>query len=516
MDTKVTNDERLAAAHATLAEAVERVATSDDWQRLLRISGSFHRYSPRNQLLLAAQGADGLVASFHTWTTITSVDGNVCRIRKGEKALRVYAPIRSKRRELDEDTGELLQPTIVGFTLAPVFHQAQLVSAPDLPAQPKLLQGQELSPEVWDAVAEQITAAGYTLRRGPIDGVDGPKGVTSFTERTVTVRDDLAPEQALKTQIHELGHVLMHSPNNRIEGATLDLIEVEAESVAYVVCDILGVDAGNYSIPYVANWAGANVELVQATAQRVLATARQIVVGLEAELGIDLRPNPIADAVRKSQQEVEIEKPVSSVGRSVAVTTDEIIQQHLAAGAVNWRQLAEAIPAVESHRADQAADDPAAQAIVLAEAGATADASVAFLRARGLTEASIAGSLTVTVADQLGASSTLYTRSDVERALGQPRSIKPLATELVADLLISAGRHPAAARHLATTSGQPAEVINLMEERLRRQHSPHRTANRRSERGLALIDQWTGVAQGVEQEAPGKTRGPKGPEPPAA
>ena len=76
-----------------------------------------------------------------------------------------------------------------------------------------------------------------------------------------------------------------------------DRMEVEAESVAYVVCDLLGVDAGSYSIPYVANWAGADVQLVQDTAHRVLGTARTIVAGLENELGLDLRPNPIAAAL---------------------------------------------------------------------------------------------------------------------------------------------------------------------------------------------------------------------------
>src|SRR6056297_903774 len=117
MDTRTTNEERLAAAHAALTDAVGKVATSEDWQNLLHISGSFHRYSPNNQLLLAAQGAEGVAASFHTWKQIPATDGNVCRIRKGETALRVYAPIRTKRRELDPDTGEIHEPPIVGFKL---------------------------------------------------------------------------------------------------------------------------------------------------------------------------------------------------------------------------------------------------------------------------------------------------------------------------------------------------------------------------------------------------------------
>lgn len=505
-----THEERLAAAHAALTDAVAQVATSEDWQNLLRISGSFHRYSPNNQLLLAAQGAEGVVASFHTWKQIPAVDGQPCRIRKGETALRVYAPIRAKRRELDPDTGEIHEPSIVGYKLVPVFHEGQLVAPPDLPAQPKLLHGQEPPPELWSAVAEQIYNAGYTLDRGPLDGPAGAKGVTNFTDHTVTVRDDLAPPQALKTQIHELAHVLMHQPDTRDPATTLDRIEVEAESVAYVVCDLLGVDAGSYSIPCVANWAGADVELVQATATRVLTTALQIVKGLEAELGVDLRPNPLATILNDEPRPAEptIQPGVAGVG-----TTDEIIRRHLAAGRLDWPTLVHSIPAIETHGAADFVDDPAAQAIVLADAGASADATADVLRAHRLDDDTMMAILTVTVPDSLGATSTLFDRDDAAWAVRGPRNVKLLADEAMADLLIAAGRHPAGARYLATTSGQPAEVIDLIEVRLRRSVSRAPETERRSERGLALIDQWSSSAPVAADAPPMPTPDPQ---PPAA
>jgi hypothetical protein len=517
MDAKVTNEERLAAAHAALTEAVAKVATSDDWQNLLHISGSFHRYSPNNQLLLAAQGAKGVVASFHTWKQIPAVDGEVCRIRKGEKALRVYAPIRKQHRDVDPDTGELHEPSIVGFRLVPVFHEGQLVAPPDLPAQPRLLEGQEPPREIWDAVAEQIYAAGYALERGPLEGVSGPKGVTNFIGRTVTVRDDLGSAQAIKTQIHELGHVIMHFADVREPGMTRDRIEVEAESVAYVVCDLLGVDAGSYSIPYVANWAGADVELVEATAQKVLTTARQIVTGLEAELGVDLRPNPIASAIRQAAEpEPVVSQPVGRLIGSDAAT-DQLIADHLGQGELDWPRLAGSIPAVETHRAIAAHCDPGAQAIVLAEAGASPEATATVLRAHGLDDESVLALLTVTVPDQLGATSTLYDRDDAVRAVRNPQRIGPLVDEVVADLLLAAGRHPAGARHLAETSGQPASVINLMEERLRRTGERSAAADRRANRGLALIDEWTSPVPPDGPEPPATSpQLPEPPEPPAA
>ena len=458
-----------------------------------------------------------MVASFHTWKQIPATDGNVCRIRKGETALRVYAPIRTKRRELDPDTGEIQEPSIVGFKLVPVFHEGQLVAPPDLPAQPKLLDGQEPPPEIWDAVAEQIYGAGYTLQRGSLDGTGGPKGVTNFIDRTVTVRDDLEPAQALKTQIHELGHVIMHSADVREPGMARDRIEVEAESVAYVVCDLLGVDAGSYSIPYVANWAGADVELVEATAQKVLATARQIVSGLEAELGVDLRPNPIA-AVLNAGIERKPDAP-ENVGRTTGGigTTDQLIADHLRSGDLDWPRLAGSIPSIETHRAIAAHCDPGAQAIVLAEAGASAGATADVLRAHGLDAEAVLALLTVAVPDELGASSTLYDRGDAVIAVRESRPIKPLADEVVADLLLAAGRHPAGARHLAETSGQPASVIDLMEERLRRSGVRSAGVDRRANRGLALIDEWTSPDLPTSPDHPGTARqGPEPPEPPAA
>lgn len=505
MDT-TTHEERLAAAHAALTDAVAQVTTTEDWQNLLRISGSFHRYSPNNQLLLAAQGAEGVVASFHTWKQIPATNGQPCRIRKGETALRVYAPIRAKRRELDPDTGEIHEPSIVGYKLVPVFHEAQLVAPPDLPVQPKLLDGQEPPPELWNAIAEQIYNAGYSLQRGPLDGPAGAKGVTNFTDHAVTVRNDLAPAQALKTQIHELAHVLMHQPDARDASMTLDRIEVEAESVSYVVCDLLGVNAGSYSIPYVANWASGDTELVQATATKVLTTALHIVKGLEAELGVDLRPNPIAAILNDSPQQAQqaVQPGITGVG-----TTDDIIYRHLAAGQLDWPALVNSIPAIETHRAADFVRDPAAQAVVLADAGASAEATADVLRRHGLGDDTMMAILTVTVPDSLGATSTLFDRDEAARAVRQPKVGRPMTDSVVADFLVAAGRHPSAVRYLAGTSSQPAEVIDLVEARIRRSGACSPGPSRRAERGLELIDQWSAA----HVDAPSQTAGVPSPDP---
>jgi len=510
-----THEERLFAAHATLREGVAALASSEDWQNLLKVAGSFHRYSPNNQMLLAVQGADGLVASFHTWKQITAEDGQPCRIRKGETALRVFAPIRARDREVDPETGWPTDPAIVGYKLVPVFCQTQLVSPPDLPAQPKLLDGQDPPPELWDAVANQIYGAGFTLKRGPIDGVPEAKGITKFVERAVIVRDDLSPQQALKTQIHELAHVLMHDPSLGEDGGKLrERVEVEAESVAFVVCDLLGVDSAEYSIPYVASWAVGDPERIQETAQAVLATARKIIGGIEAELGVDLRPNPIAEALSASQDKMT--EPSRPERRAAPGTADGVIFEHLAAGDVDWVRLASAIPGCDhgDPRIRSLVGKPGGQAILLAESGASAAATVAVLRAEGFDDRAIRQHMSVNITDALGGFGPLYHPDEVKEALTAPRRVKELADELVADLLVSAGKHPAGVMHLARTSHQPSNVINLVEERLRRRGHPSVAGSaNRADRGLTLIDEWSGKS-GAARPGPEPTPAVPAPDPP--
>jgi hypothetical protein len=139
------------------------------------------------------------------------------------------------------------------------------------------------------------------------------------------------------------------------------------------------------------------------------------------------------------------------------------------------------------------------------------------LRSHGLDDDTIINMLTVTVPDQLGDRSTLYDRRDVQQAVRDPKPLKPMVDDLVAELLVSAGGHPAGARHLAESSGQPASVINLMEERLRRADPEQAPADRRAARGLSLIDEWTGPGTPESPvPSPAGEPLPSPPEPPAA
>jgi antirestriction protein ArdC len=96
------------------------------------------------------------------------------------------------------------------------------------------------------------------------------------------VRDDVDDAQACKTLAHELAHVMLHETESGMVGADCrGRKEVEAESVAYVVCNAAGLTTEAYSAAYVARWAGGDVRAVRETAERVVATAQEILSGLE-------------------------------------------------------------------------------------------------------------------------------------------------------------------------------------------------------------------------------------------
>ena len=146
---------------------------------------------------------------------------------------------------------------------------------PDLDAmRPKLLDG-DAPDGIWDVLVSQATAAGFEVIR---EQKGNENGYCDFLNKKIAVRPDVAPAQALKTLVHELAHALLHGeevPRPR------EIQEIEVESVAYIVCDAIGLDTSDYSFAYVARWSEGLTELVKDTAERVVVCAKQILDGLE-------------------------------------------------------------------------------------------------------------------------------------------------------------------------------------------------------------------------------------------
>ncbi len=293
-------DAKLAAAHRTLTAQIAALQSGEDWERFLDLQASLHSYSPNNVMLIAAQHAKafaegsvsvadpGYVAGFTTWKALGR------RVDKGQHGYMVLAPCRSSRRFAVGHNGQVrplakgersrdgehveAHRVITGFRVAHVFSVHQ-TSGPELPTppRPQLLTG-SAPPGLGAALVTMVEKLGFSVATVPdAAAIGGANGVTEFGAGRVLVRADMADAAVVKTLAHEAGHVLLHSspPGQSLARPAK---EVEAESVAYIVASVHGMDSGGYSFPYVSFWAGPDgARAVQAAQARVAQAARLII-----------------------------------------------------------------------------------------------------------------------------------------------------------------------------------------------------------------------------------------------
>lgn len=255
---------KLEEIHELLTEGVAKITTGDDWRALLDVMARFHRYSAKNTALIYLQRPTAThVAGYTVWKKMGR------QVNKGERAISILAPCIYNDTE-DQDT-----KVIRGYRVVSVFDISQ-TTGDELPGpRPALLTG-DAPAGLWDALALQVQANGFRLERGATHPANG---ITNFTHKTVTIDDTLEPAQAAKTLAHELAHVLLHEGVEPHRGR----VEVEAESVAHVVCTVAGIETSDYSWPYVAGWSGGDLDLIRSTMTTVTDTARSILDSITNE-----------------------------------------------------------------------------------------------------------------------------------------------------------------------------------------------------------------------------------------
>ncbi|MCH7584624.1 MAG: toprim domain-containing protein [Acidobacteria bacterium] len=262
--------------HEQLRESLQVLVTSEDWRQALAVAARFHDYSFANTRLIwseaAARGfAPDRVAGYRTWQKLGR------QVRRGEKGLSILAPV---TRKIEAADGEE-ERRVVGFRVVHVFDISQTDGEPLAEVRAAVLDGD--LPVHWGRVAELITSAGFSLEVADVDRLGEANGITDWRDRQVVVRQSLPGAQRFKTAVHELAHISLHEPASGDRPNCRGVVEVEAESVAYVVCAALGIDSTGYSLPYVASWSGGDLDKVAATANRVTRCARGVLTSLEAE-----------------------------------------------------------------------------------------------------------------------------------------------------------------------------------------------------------------------------------------
>ncbi len=352
--------ERLEAFHQQLTDQVLALADGPSWKSWLQTAAKFHHYSFNNTLAILMQRPDATqVAGYRTWQSLGR------QVRKGEQGIQILAPV-TRRVTVDnnadgrdasgpstqaglepsvpaEPSGGAGDPTrrrLVGVRIAFVFDADQtdpIPGAPPLPTPPpapQLLTGQA-PPGLWDGLARQVQEAGFGLSFETPGG--GARGRTNAATMQVQVDPDLDPAQRSKTLAHELSHVLMHTSvptqDYHLPGSRAR-IEVEAESVAYLVTAAHGLDTSSYSFPYVGGWMPHKQALettLRETGARVLGTAHGILERLDRDnpdLTIpaeDRAPEPImtpprVDGARAERRAGVPADPASQHGRQSNVS----------------------------------------------------------------------------------------------------------------------------------------------------------------------------------------------------
>ena len=236
-----------------LKDGVKDYFQSDTYKQYLTTMSKFHNYSPRNiQLILMQNPEASHVASFKKWK-----DEFERSVNKGEKSLRIFAPITLKRRDpktneplLDENGNE---QTFMSFKLVPVFDVSQ-TNGKELPKPIYELEGTyEDYGNLYKSAKEVSEANGVPLSFSK--DTKGSNGFYSVNNNEIVIKQGMSEQQALKTIFHEMAHSDLHNMEKLQETPLKrSTAELQAESVAFVVASHYGLDTSEYSFGYLATW----------------------------------------------------------------------------------------------------------------------------------------------------------------------------------------------------------------------------------------------------------------------
>lgn len=281
---------------------------SDRFQAYLDTMARFHNYSFNNTILIAMQGGQ-LVAGYNKWR-----DEFHRNVKKGEKGIKIFAPapykVKKEVPKLDEQgqpvkdkdgnaVTEQKEIQVPAFKIVSVFDVSQTEGEP-LPS----LGVEELAGDVeryqdFFKALEQTSPVPMAFEDIP----GGSHGYYHLTEKRIAIQENMSELQTLKTAIHEIAHAKLHSidpeapaaeQQNRPDSRTR---EVQAESVAYTVCQHYGLDTSDYSFGYVAGWSsGKDLKELKASLETIRATAHELITTIDSHLA-ELQQQ------RQSQQE---------------------------------------------------------------------------------------------------------------------------------------------------------------------------------------------------------------------
>ena len=293
-----------------LETGIQELFESERYKAYLTSMAKFHSYSFNNTLLIAMQGGQ-LVAGYNKWR-----DDFHRNVKRGEKGIKILAPapykVKKEMPKLDEQgqpvmdkdgkpLTEVQETQVPAFKIVSVFDVSQTEGEPLPSIGVDELAGNVEQYEDFFKALEQTSPVPMAFEDIP----GGSHGYYHLTEKRIAIQENMSELQTLKTAIHEIAHAKLHAIDpdapvtkqaDRPDSRTR---EVQAESVAYAVCQHYGLDTSDYSFGYVAGWSsGKDLKELRASLETIRATAHELITTIDGHLA-ELQQQ------RQAQQAVE-------------------------------------------------------------------------------------------------------------------------------------------------------------------------------------------------------------------
>ena len=291
IESREKQAEQLKEITDKLEQGVSDVFSSDNYKQFLDTMAKFPRYSVNNNILIMMQKPDAqMCQSFTGWKEMGRF------VKKGEKGIKILAPapytIQREQTKLDdrgnpmldkdgEPIMESVEIKVNAFKVVSTFDVSQ-TEGKELPTLgvDELTGGVDGYGTFMEALKE-VCPVPMTFEN--IEG--GAKGFYSQTEKRIAIQEGMSEAQTVKTAIHEMAHQKLHAIENHGPKQTRGSKEVEAESVAYTVCQHYGIDTSDYSFSYVAGWSeGKEMPELKASLDTIRRAASEMITAIDEKV----------------------------------------------------------------------------------------------------------------------------------------------------------------------------------------------------------------------------------------
>ena len=317
MAEKSTQKERLKEITDSIETGILELFESDKYTQYLRTMSRFHKYSLNNTMLISLQDPNATaVAGFNKWKNQFSRT-----VKKGEKGIKIIAPtpykIKEQREKIDPQTKapmldgngkvqtEEVEKQIPMFRVVSVFDVLQTEGEP-LPTLATDLTGNVEQFEIFIEALQRSAPVPIAFEQM----ADDTDGYYHSMEKRIAIREGMSQVQTISATIHEIAHSKLHNREQQEQVETDETAlpipkksrateEVEAESISFAVCNYYGIETGENSLGYIANWSkGKELKELKSSLETINKTSSQLITDIDRHFaqivkdrGLNLTPH---------------------------------------------------------------------------------------------------------------------------------------------------------------------------------------------------------------------------------